>query len=180
MLSRSEIDRTAAAIHNLRPDWPTKSLATFIGTDMASMAYTDVTTALTIVAVDPKTQTPRRVLEAGPWWAAVQSAFGGGSHGTSVPGPSSRRCTVEGHETELARPYCRSCIADAQVAAEIAREEAGIEPEPTLAWSPEQAAINARGAADARARLKAALRGDHPAPDIEIDRKSAAAGERGE
>jgi len=180
MLTRAEIDRTAAAIHNLRPDWPTKSLATFIGTDMASMAYADVVTALAISAVDPKTQTPRRVLEAGPWWAAVQAAFGGGSHGTTVPGPSSRRCTVDGHGTELAPPYCRSCIADAQVAAEIAREEAGIEPEPTLAWSPEQAAINARGASAVLAALDEALRGDHTAPDIEIDRKSAAAGERGE
>lgn len=179
MLTRSEIDRTAAAIHNLRPDWPTKSLTTFIGTDMASMAYTDVTTALTIVAVDPKTQTPRRVLEAGPWWAAVQAAFGGGSHGTTVPGPSSRRCTVDGHGTELAPPYCRSCIADAQVAAEIAREAAGEMPASTLAIDPAQAATNARGASAVLAALDEARR--HPAPDEQYtDPAMLAANDRSE
>lgn len=161
MLTRSEIDRSAAAIHNLRPDWPTKSLATFIGTDMATMAYADVVTALTIVAVDPKTQTPRRVLEAGPWWTAVQAAFGGGSHGTVIPGPSNERCTVEGHEHELAG-HCRSCAADAKGA------DGWLEPDPS---SPQHVADYHAGMARARAALAQARRHrrtDEPYTDAQM------------
>lgn len=72
----TETTRLAAAINALRPDWPHASLVTFLTRDLSDRAYRDVAVALTWVACDPATQTPRRVLEAGPWWDAVAAGVG--------------------------------------------------------------------------------------------------------
>lgn len=74
MLTRTEIERTAAAVNSLRPDWPIKSLVTFIEGNLAGRAYRDTTVALAWVATDPETKTPKRVLEDGPWWRATVTA----------------------------------------------------------------------------------------------------------
>ena len=67
----AEIDRLASAINQLRPDWPTLSLRTFISTNLADRHYRDAIIALGWVAADPATHTPARALEAGPWWRAA-------------------------------------------------------------------------------------------------------------
>lgn len=69
-----EIDRLAAAINALRPDWPASSLRTFIDTHLAGRALPDAAIALTWVACDPTSRTPKRVLESGPWWQATRPA----------------------------------------------------------------------------------------------------------
>jgi len=72
-----EKDRIAAALHQLRPDWPTKSLRTLLDKpQIADRPRRDVVVALGWVACETATATPARVLEAGPWWraAAVESA----------------------------------------------------------------------------------------------------------
>jgi len=159
-ISRSETDRIAAAIHALRPDWPVKSLCTFIDGNLADRSYADVTVALATVAVDPKTQTPRRVLESGPWWQAVQVAFAvHGSHATQTPGPQQPRCPKHPHELVH---NCRDCITDQYDPTDA----------PTLTISPDQAAVNARGAALVLERLK---RPTDPEPYT--DRQMAAAGD---
>lgn len=66
-----EITRVAAAIHELRPDWPASSLRTLIAKHMANKPRRDVTVALAWVACESGTSTPGRVLEAGPWWRAA-------------------------------------------------------------------------------------------------------------
>ena len=70
----TEIDRLAAATNALRPDWPVQSLRTFITTNLAERSYRDATVALAWVATDPTSRTPKRVLEAGPWWLACRPA----------------------------------------------------------------------------------------------------------
>lgn len=72
----TEITRLAAAVNALRPDWPHASLVTFISRDLSHRAYRDVAVVLSWVACDPATQTPRRVLEQGPWWDAVAAGIG--------------------------------------------------------------------------------------------------------
>ena len=73
MLSRDDTHRLAAMAGALRPDWPVKSLLTFISTQLADRTYREAAVALTWVATDPETATPRRVLEAGPWWNATRA-----------------------------------------------------------------------------------------------------------
>lgn len=73
-MNEHEAQRLAGAINSLRPEWPCKSLATFIATKLDARAYLDAAVALTWVAADPTTKTPARVLEAGPWWKATAAA----------------------------------------------------------------------------------------------------------
>lgn len=76
MLSQVEAHRLAAAINQLRPDWPLASLSTWIRSNLAERAYRDAAIALTWVACEPETQSPGRVLENGPWWKATQAQAG--------------------------------------------------------------------------------------------------------
>ena len=67
-----EKDRIAAALHQLRPDWPTKSIRTLLDKpQIADRPRRDVVVALGWVACENATATPARVLEAGPWWRAA-------------------------------------------------------------------------------------------------------------
>lgn len=70
-MTRTEAARLAAAVNLLRPDWPTRSLETFIGEHLAGRPLRDATVALIWVATDPDTKTPKRALEPGPWWQAA-------------------------------------------------------------------------------------------------------------
>lgn len=70
-----EIARLAAALNVLRPDWPTASVQTFIEKELAHRPLHDTAVALTWIATDPDTKTPRRVLEAGPWWATSRTTL---------------------------------------------------------------------------------------------------------
>lgn len=99
-----EAVRLAAAINSLRPDWPVSSLHTFIIRNLAARAYADAAVALTFVAVDPKSSTPKRVLEAGPWWRATQTEAG-----TYRPPRKDEVCPV--HVGSWANS-CSGCAAD--------------------------------------------------------------------
>ncbi len=98
-MNRTEVERIAKAINGLRPDWPWNALCTFIEGHLTDRAYRDVAVALAFVACDPDTRTPKRVLEAGPWWHV---------------GPPSARHTEPGIVTycEHGRPsgsHCPDC-----------------------------------------------------------------------
>jgi len=73
MISRDETERLAAMANALRPDWPLKSLTTFIVNELTRRTYREVAIALAWVATDPATDTPKRMLEAGPWWNASRA-----------------------------------------------------------------------------------------------------------
>lgn len=105
MASQIELQRLAAAINQLRPDWPTTSIQTYLQTH-ANRAYPDLAVAAIAVAVDPTSRTPRRMDEAGPWWQLVNQTV------TGQVGPGREpACTLPGHEHELDR-HCRACAAD--------------------------------------------------------------------
>jgi hypothetical protein len=86
MITKNEAERLAQAVNAFRPDWPIKSLLTFIGRELIGRPFQDVAVALVWVATDPRTQTPKRVLEAGPWWRPVDDRPSG------TPTPSRPRC----------------------------------------------------------------------------------------
>lgn len=68
-----EIDRLARCAAALRPDWPLASLRTRMikfAADNPHRSYGDTAHALVEIALDPKTLTPARLDESGPWWDA--------------------------------------------------------------------------------------------------------------
>ena len=74
-MNRTEIQRIAAAINRLRPDWRADSLETFIASNYGAHPYRDVAIALTVIATDEDTRTPQLLKQQGPWWRAVQVAL---------------------------------------------------------------------------------------------------------
>ena len=61
-----EVQRLARSINLIRPDWPVPSLETFIRR-REHMAPLDLHLQLVYVAHDPKTTTPARIDQHGPW-----------------------------------------------------------------------------------------------------------------
>jgi hypothetical protein len=74
-MNRTEMQRIAAAVNRLRPDWRADSLETFIATNYSGHPYRDVAIAMTVIATDETTRTPQLVKQQGPWWTAVQVAL---------------------------------------------------------------------------------------------------------
>jgi hypothetical protein len=93
MLDETQVHRLAGMAHALRPDWPVKSLVTFIDANLTARAHRDVAVALAYVACDPKSATPKRILEAGPWWRAT--AVEGN---TTRPPKREEACAICGRE----------------------------------------------------------------------------------
>ena len=73
-MNENEIERIAAAVNVLRPDWPASSLRTLLAKpELAKRPRRDVAVALAWIACESTTKTPARVLEAGPWWIATNA-----------------------------------------------------------------------------------------------------------
>lgn len=62
-----EIQRLARSVNLIRPDWPVPSLETFIRRHEPLMTPLDLHLQLVYVAHDPKTTTPARIDQMGPW-----------------------------------------------------------------------------------------------------------------
>lgn len=104
------INRTAAAINALRPDWPVKSLATLLARpELGSRDWRDVTLALAYVACDPASVTPARVLESGPWWTSLANPAAG------TPAVRAAPCPEHGTGTAIACPECAAEFAATDV-----------------------------------------------------------------
>ena len=69
-MDANEIERLANLGAALRPDWARRSLKTFIERNLAGRTYADTAVAIAWVCTRTKTDTPRLLLEAGPWWRA--------------------------------------------------------------------------------------------------------------
>ena len=116
MATEQELNRLAAALNAMRPEWPVRSLVTYLTASHSARAFADLSVAAMWIAVDPRTVTPARLGEHGPWWVAA-----GLSTATATPtvGPGTEpRCETPGHEHERARA-CRCCRSEA-LAGEVA------------------------------------------------------------
>lgn len=147
-MNADEVSRLAAMTNQLRPDWPWRSLKTFIETELYQRAYRDCAVALAIVATDPATRTPRRVLEAGPWWHLAPT--GGAPH---RPLPREEWCDHCGKERALCQRIAKSPTGD------------GHDFDPGLPEAdPETGELVERpDTTEARARARAANRQETPA-----------------
>lgn len=127
MATQEEIRTLAVALNALRPDWPTRSIHTYLEREHANRAYADLTVAAVAVAVDRETKTPRRLSEHGPWWEAAYTARPvEGTHDTTAA-----RCTEPGHGSYLAH-NCGACraneLANAAKASPRPAKPAGSQP----------------------------------------------------
>lgn len=138
MPSKTELERLAHMAHALRPDWPFRSVLTYLEGDHPHRAYRDLAVAIAHIATDPTTQTPRRLGEAGPWWHSTADAP------TSL---HAARCDRPGHSSYLAT-NCGACRSEGL---------ATPDDDTTRAWHPAGVPIPP----DARAAIDAAL---HRAP----------------
>jgi hypothetical protein len=111
MPTADEIQRIAAAMNALRPDWRPSSLVTFLTKHHIGRSYRDLAIAGVVVASDPTTKTPHLLNGHGSWWVAAQAVMGSAAV-IGVPAPGAPRCEVYGHEHEVAT-HCRACKLDA-------------------------------------------------------------------
>ncbi|MEP7763864.1 hypothetical protein [Sanguibacter sp. 25GB23B1] len=117
MASADEIQRIAAAMNSLRPDWRVSSLVTFLTRHHEARAYRDLVIAAVVVASDPTTKTPQLLNAHGAWWSASQTVQGGaGVEPIRFP-----RCTEPGHSSYRA-DNCGACRADRVEATSVARQ----------------------------------------------------------
>jgi hypothetical protein len=105
MANQVELERLAGAVAKLRPEWTAKSVRTYLETHHADRAFADLAVALVAIAVDPKSKTPARISEHGPWWTA---AYVASTDGTPAP----RHPMCERHPDEPAG-RCGRCAAEA-------------------------------------------------------------------
>jgi len=100
MPTSNEIERLAAAANALRPDWPVPSLRTHLAQHHGHRPYRDLAVALAWICTDPATQTPARLAENGPWWAATSV--------NSVKAGERQKCPE--HHIPLTAGNCERCI----------------------------------------------------------------------
>ena len=105
-----EMEKVAEVMNIIRPDWPARSILTTLQRDHANRPYRDLLIAAVALAADPRTATPARLAEHGPWWVAAYQA---GRQSTPTVGPG-REPRCDDHPQELARA-CRCCAADRKV-----------------------------------------------------------------
>lgn len=124
-MNEHEAQRIAAAMHQLRPDWPAASVMTLIRKSLLDRPRRDVTVALSWVACEERSHTPARVLETGPWWKAA--GIEGATSKREQPGPG-ERCSI----CSEAQPKCRAVWSDdheVESAATAAKRKADASPE---------------------------------------------------
>jgi hypothetical protein len=116
MPTDNELERLAHAANALRPDWPVRSVLTALARDHTDRAYRDLAVALVAVATDPRTKTPARLAEAGPWWHAARALD------DTATEYRFERCAIPGHGSYRA-DNCGACRSE-----RIARDDAAATP----------------------------------------------------
>jgi hypothetical protein len=112
MATSNELTRIADAVNALRPDWIARSVRVILNRpELRDRAFADLAVIMTVIACDPKSTTPARAVEPGPWWQAVKANAGVSSVPEVGPGRDVDRCERAGHEHEAAAT-CRACRAE--------------------------------------------------------------------
>lgn len=107
MATPSEIQRLAAVMHTLRPEWPIGSLITTLN-NHGHRPYFDLTMAAVYVALDQTTRTPALIHQQAPWTFAGRCIQAGGGATTNQPPRPSEACPIDGHGSFLAH-NCGAC-----------------------------------------------------------------------
>jgi hypothetical protein len=134
-MNENEIARIAAAIHELRPDWPVASLRSLLARhELASKSRRDVAVALAWVACEAESKTPARVIESGPWWRAANVEH----PDRTIRRPPQKHEECPRHVGEYS-DFCRACVSERKAAADDAAPTSG-------RWTPERIRADVRAA----------------------------------
>lgn len=118
-MTKDEAEKIAKAVHILRPDWPAKQILDLIGEHYRDNVARDIAVALMVVASDPESRSPSRLLESGEWWRiALYQEPDPTRAAKTRPGSAPRQPKL--HEAHTQCPdhpgeyaaNCRSCAAD--------------------------------------------------------------------
>ena len=124
MLSEG-IDRLAQSVNALRPDWGAHDLKTFIANQLPDRSYTEAAKAFAMIATDPTTRSPARILQPGPWWGDKPTAGGG----TGGYGPTCRcgktRARHNEAESKVVPELRHEFETDAEHETRLRREQRG-------------------------------------------------------
>lgn len=113
-MNETEIARIAAAVNQLRPDWPAASLRTLLARPaLAERPRRDVAVALTWIACEADTKTPARVLEAGPWWQAAAAESATAPRHAFDPATSCDICSLPEHRHAPSSGHLFESVVDA-------------------------------------------------------------------
>lgn len=147
-MNDTERGRLATAISALRPDWPSRSIETFLRRNLNARPLHDAARIMVWIATEPgdapgtyRNDTPRLATENGPWTTALIARAGDESTPTPIGWCSLHRC-----EDSTARP-CQLCRQDraqavtdpARITTAIAAVRANIRPTTNALHPPEPA-----------------------------------------
>ena len=123
-----EVTRLAQAVNALRPDWNVRSLQTFITNQLPDRTYKAAAAAFVMIATDPTTDTPARILQPGPWWGDDEQGCQLNS-GTGGYGPTCRcgktRARHNEAESKVAPELRHEFETDAEHETRLRREQRG-------------------------------------------------------
>jgi hypothetical protein len=110
-MTSDEITRLAKAFTVLRPQWPYKSLHTYLTDKHSLRLYKDVLIALSWIAADPESRTPALLDRPGPWWDAAVPP----THGPERPQPPAYRSLRHPNpgDANIGIAQCRAAITEA-------------------------------------------------------------------
>ena len=105
----------AMLVASIRRDWDFPGIRTAISKARHRGTPLEIATALHKLAAKTDLRTPAILADDGAHWGTP----------TTVPTARQARCTLDGHEFELAPPYCRICRSE-QIAAAPAQVTAPV------------------------------------------------------
>lgn len=114
MADQKTLAKLAAVGHLWRPDWPEKSIRTYLTEHHAGDTDYELGVMAFACWTDPATTTPARLRENGPWRRAATAAAS--LERGALTGPPKRGEDCRLHPGEYA-DACRCCAADALVEA---------------------------------------------------------------
>lgn len=160
MITRTQAERIAAAIHLVRVDWPVKQLVTLCTTtDAANWPPRDLFTALAYIALDQSatgawiSESPYRVLGEGPWLKKLDTA--GDEHlvQRSAAEATERREQIRIRNQAIAHcSFCSDPSADDEIGGRLPNGQMCLHDQPVE----ERTAQAQRRAAAARALIRPA------------------------
>lgn len=145
LINSAQARSLAVFMNAVRPDWDVPGIAAALHKARGRAPVDELAIALIRLSGRTDLRTPTVLGEDGPHWTGLEVA--------EARAPQRPKCPTHGLALRVADGKCVSCLADAKGADENRTD--------TLAVHPDQAAVNARGAANARRALDAA-RGDQP------------------
>lgn len=139
-ITSTQAQHLAGFVASIRPGWDIPGIAAALHAARYRAPVDELAIALIRLAGRDDLRTPALLAQDGPHWHGLEVA--------TTRAPQQPKCPTHGIAIRIADGKCTSCLGEAK-----GRDENRTD---TLAITPDQAATNARGAANARRAIQAA------------------------